>query len=131
LEPLGSGGFGEVWKCEAPGGILKAVKIVPDGSDVLGQSDRPALQELAALERVKALRHPFLLSLERIEAGEGALVLVTELADGSLHALYQARRAAAHPGLPRAELLGYLLEAAEALDYMNFQHGLQHLDVKP
>jgi serine/threonine protein kinase len=28
IEPLGSGGFGEVWKCEAPGGILKAIKFV-------------------------------------------------------------------------------------------------------
>ena len=28
LEPLGRGGFGEVWKCEAPGGLLKAVKFV-------------------------------------------------------------------------------------------------------
>ena len=28
LEQLGRGGFGEVWKCEAPGGLLKAVKFV-------------------------------------------------------------------------------------------------------
>ncbi|MEO2090016.1 MAG: hypothetical protein ABGY75_11035 [Gemmataceae bacterium] len=25
---LGRGGFGEVWKCEAPGGLLKAIKFV-------------------------------------------------------------------------------------------------------
>ena len=28
LERLGGGGFGEVWKAEAPGGLLKAIKIV-------------------------------------------------------------------------------------------------------
>src|SRR5207244_4319627 len=28
IEPLGTGGFGEVWKCEAPGGIHKAIKFV-------------------------------------------------------------------------------------------------------
>src|SRR5260370_22945222 len=28
LEPLGRGGFGEVWKCEAPGGLTKAIKFV-------------------------------------------------------------------------------------------------------
>src|SRR3954463_8846975 len=29
VAPLGIGGFGEVWKCRAPGGVLKAMKIVP------------------------------------------------------------------------------------------------------
>jgi hypothetical protein len=28
IEPLGSGGFGEAWKCEAPGGLFKAIKFV-------------------------------------------------------------------------------------------------------
>ena len=28
LERLGRGGFGEVWKVEAPGGLLKAMKFV-------------------------------------------------------------------------------------------------------
>ena len=28
IEPLGSGGFGEAWSCEAPGGIHKAIKFV-------------------------------------------------------------------------------------------------------
>ena len=28
IEPLGSGGFGEVWKCEAPGGLFKAIKLL-------------------------------------------------------------------------------------------------------
>src|SRR6185437_14686490 len=28
IEPLGRGGFGEVWKCEAPGSLFKAVKFV-------------------------------------------------------------------------------------------------------
>src|SRR5207244_4324468 len=28
IERLGQGGFGEVWKAEAPGGLLKAVKII-------------------------------------------------------------------------------------------------------
>ena len=34
-------------------------------------------------------------------------------------------------GIPESQLLHYLLEAAEVLDEAHFQHGLQHLDVKP
>jgi serine/threonine protein kinase len=127
IEPLGQGGFGEVWKCEAPGGVFKAIKFVSNGVG----SACPATQELEALQRVKTLRHPFILSLDRLEAADEQLLIIMELADNSLEDLYRSYRAAGHPGVPREELLSYLLEAAEALDWMNFEHGLQHLDVKP
>ena len=127
LAPLGSGGFGEVWKCEAPGGLHKAVKFVKGGDEARG----PAAQELAALQRVKTIRHPFILSLDRVEVVGTTLVIVMELADKSLRDVYLDHHALGQPGVPREHLLGYLLEAAEALDWMNFEHGLQHLDIKP
>ncbi len=127
LEPLGKGGFGEVWKCEAPGGLYKAVKFVASQDEQCG----PANQERQALQLVKAIRHPFILSLERVEIVEGVLVIVMELADKSLYSLLEEYQGQNLPGIPREELLGYLLEAAEALDWMNFGHGLQHLDIKP
>src|SRR5207244_11820578 len=34
-------------------------------------------------------------------------------------------------GIPREELLGYMRDAADALDYLNESFGLQHLDIKP
>ena len=34
IERLGGGGFGEVWKAEAPGGLLKAIYQGPDESPV-------------------------------------------------------------------------------------------------
>ncbi|HYT91306.1 MAG TPA: tubulin-like doman-containing protein, partial [Gemmataceae bacterium] len=35
------------------------------------------------------------------------------------------------PGIPRVELLAYMAEAAEALDFMYSAYQLQHLDIKP
>src|SRR5205807_4818579 len=58
-------------------------------------------------------------------------VIVMELADKSLMDRFQECRRSGLPGIPRDELLGYLLDAADALDYMGEQYGLQHLDIKP
>jgi serine/threonine protein kinase len=131
LEPLGSGGFGEVWKCEAPGGLCKAIKFVYGNSGGLDASGLPAEEELRAIQRIKSIRHPFILSLDRVEVIDGDLVVVMELADHSLHDLLAACRQVGQPGIPRDELVSYLREAAEALDVMNAQYDLQHLDVKP
>jgi serine/threonine protein kinase len=126
VERLGFGGYGEVWKVTAPGGLFKAMKIVY--GDLSGPR---AEQELRSLERIKAVRYPFLLSLERFEIVHGQLVIVTELADCSLMNRYQECRKGGLPGIPRDELLGYFADAADGLDHMNETHDLQHLDIKP
>src|ERR1700722_5170388 len=128
LEPLGRGGYGEVWKCSAPGGLTKAIKFVSP-SDSITDVGCAATQELQALEHIKQIRHPFLLSIERVEVVGGELMIVMELADRSLHDLLHEYRRAGQIGIPRNELINYFREAAEALDLLNLEHGLQHLDV--
>src|ERR671936_2950679 len=80
IEPLGSGGFGEVWKCEAPGGLFKAIKFIASDAGGL-EGDQAAAMELKAIQHVKSVRHPFLLSMDRVEVIDGELVIVMELAD--------------------------------------------------
>jgi len=72
-----------------------------------------------------------LLSLERFEIIDSQLIIVTELADASLMDRFKECRDQGLLGIPRDELLGYLRDAADALDYMNEHYGLQHLDIKP
>src|SRR5947207_1533005 len=131
IEPLGSGGFGEVWKCEAPGGLFKGIKFVYGNLNSLDVEGTRAEQELRALQRIKEVRHPFVLSLDRIEVVDGELVIVMELADKSLHDKFMECQHAGLLGIPRDTLLRYVRDAAEALDHMNEKHNLQHLDVKP
>lgn len=131
LEPLGRGGFGEVWKCEAPGGLLKAIKFVPGAGAEDGQGQQRQTQELEAFQQIKAIRHPFLLTLERVEIVNGELVMVMELADRQLQDRFRECRTCGLPGIPRDELLAYFADAAEALDMIAAKYGLQHLDVKP
>ncbi len=130
LEPLGRGGFGEVWKCEAPGGLHKAIKFVAGDPDAAGGGDQ-LRQEAGAFEAIKRIRHPFLLTLERVEMVAGELVMVMELADQQLADCFAESRSRGLPGIPRGELLNYLADAAEALDVLSTKYGLQHLDVKP
>src|SRR5438105_13916995 len=131
LEPLGSGGFGEVWKCEAPGGIFKAIKFVYGNLNSLEANSARAQEELRAIQHIKTIRHPFLLSIDRVEIVEGELVIVTELADRNLEEWLKAYQAKNRPGIPRGELLNFLREASEVLDLMNIHYRLQHLDIKP
>jgi hypothetical protein len=125
ISRLGAGAFGEVWKAEAPGGILKAVKVIFRPID-----HEEARRELESLELIKNLRHHFLLSTHSFLPIEDRLYILMDLADCSMRDRLKACVKEGQPGIPLLELIGYLREAAEALDYLH-QKGVQHRDVKP
>ncbi|MEZ6100111.1 MAG: tubulin-like doman-containing protein [Pirellulaceae bacterium] len=125
-EQIGAGGYGEVWTAEAPGGIQKAIKFIYGYHD-----ENRAQRELKALNRIKELRHPFLLALDRIEVVNGQLVVITELAEMSLRDAFNKYLEQGHTGIPRDELLRFMRDTADALDFIGQVHSLQHLDIKP
>jgi serine/threonine protein kinase/uncharacterized protein YjiS (DUF1127 family) len=123
---LGAGGYGEVWSADAPGGLTKAIKVVFGNVD-----DQRGATELKSLNRMRKLNHPFLLSIERVEIVESQLVIVTELAQGSLLDRLLEYREKGYIGIPQERLMRYFADAADGLDYLCQEHNLQHLDVKP
>jgi serine/threonine protein kinase len=126
LQLLGKGGFGEVWRAESVGGrIPVAIKKITRSMEH-GEAQR----ELRALEAMRGLSHPFLLSTHSYWMHESRLYIVMELAEGSLFNRFKACRAENLPGIPSEELYGYLHESAEALDYLHGKHVL-HRDIKP
>ena len=124
---LGRGGSGEVWESEAPGGVAKAMKIalIEDFDFDL------ARREFEGLQKVRSVRHPFLLAIDRFEVVGNRLLIVMELADRSLSDRFDECVTQGARGIPRPELIRYLIEAAEVLDTLGAEHGLQHLDIKP
>jgi serine/threonine protein kinase len=125
LECIGRGSYGEVWKAEAPGGVLVALKVVkwPIGHQ-LNQ------MELRSLELLKRLRHPFLVQLQAYWQEDERLFMAMELADMSLEAMDEKYRREGEEGIPIDELLVYFRESAEALDYLHGENVI-HRDVKP
>src|SRR5262249_60466494 len=99
--PLGTGGFGEVWKCVAPGNIFKAIKFVYGNLNSMDGDAYRAEQENKAMQRIKEVRHPFVLTIERIVEIEGDLAIVMELAATSPHALCKEHQPASSQRLPR------------------------------
>jgi serine/threonine protein kinase len=149
---LGRGGFGEVWLASAPGGRPVALKIIRNLQNTKGK------REFRALELIKGVDHNHLMEVhafwlldhdgtiipDDVREKPGAptphtLVIASKLAEKNLLQRLEECRMEAGGGIPIPELLNYMRQAADALDYLNApQHPLgdqrvaiQHRDIKP
>src|SRR5207302_6764467 len=77
------------------------------------------------------LEHPGLTRLEVLPSTPGRLVLVSELIEQSLRDYLHRCQNRKLRGIPRGDLLSFLLTAAETLDYLYRQHSIQHLSLSP
>ncbi len=129
---LGQGGFGEVWEAVGPGGFRVALKFVRLQH---GAGDA----ETKALEVIKEIRHPNLLSIHGAWRKDGFLIVAMDLAEKMLHDRFRQAVDEGHTGIPPDELIGYMEEAAKGIDFLNRpthslgdeRGGIQHRDIKP
>jgi serine/threonine protein kinase len=114
-DQIGQGGFAQVYK-ELIDGVPRAVKIPFAPLDIAEEHKHRELQALDVARRVAG--HPRLVGLIHYELLGGYLVTVWEWADGgSLAELLQRYRQDGQQGIPLKDLLRYMLEAAEGIDY--------------
>jgi tetratricopeptide (TPR) repeat protein len=126
---LGAGGCGEVWEAQGPGGFTVAMKFVR-------LTDEASAVELRAVDVMKNIRHANVLSVFGAWQISGYLVLAMERADGTLMDRLRSAVASGLTGIPTAELLDCMRDAARGLDFLNDPRagesvGIQHRDVKP
>jgi serine/threonine protein kinase len=142
---LGRGGYGEVWAATMPGKTRCALKIVRNLDAVQGK------QEFKSLDMIRDLDHDRLIRLQAywLLAYDGsvipddqigqpgspkasALVIATDLAQQNLLQRWQECYDQGQAGIPKEELVPYLHQSAEAIDYLNFlEPAIVHRDIKP
>ena len=146
---IGEGGSSEVWRAIGPGGFplaLKFIRLGREGEDGATEA-RPAGSggeglhaHLQSLEVMKGIRHANLLSLFGAWQRNGLLIVGMELADGTLMDRHHEAICEGLPGIPLAELIEYMQQAARGIDYLNEPRhatlgregvGIQHGDIKP
>lgn len=152
IRMLGKGGYGVVWEALAPGGKHVALKVIRNLDGTQGR------QEFRALELIKAVDHNHLMELhaywlldrdgnvipdairDQPNSPEAStLVIASKLASQNLLQRLKECQAEGQTGIPIAELIGYMWQAGQAIDYLNEpRHALaerkvsiQHRDIKP
>ncbi len=129
---IGQGGFAEVWQATAPDGKSVALKF-------LRCTDASPAREIQSLQAIRAVRHPNIIKIDRVWCFDEYIVVDMELAEGSLLDLLDAYQTEFKTPIVLEQVLLYLTEVADALDFLNArQHliggrrvAIQHCDIKP
>lgn len=129
---LGRGGYGHVWEAEVQDQRV-ALKFLNCGSK------RNPAQEVRFIQLVKQLTHPNLVRMDQVWCHRGYIVITMELAEGSLLDLLDAYDLEYGTPIPAHEVIDYLAQAAEAIDFLNTRAhqvngqriAMQHGDIKP
>jgi len=91
-----------------------------------------AAKELQGLEQIKGIGgHPNVVTLFDIWWINGYLVTRWELGEMSLEARLLQCFGQSIPAIPRDELLVYMRDAADGIDFLNREQGIYHRDIKP
>lgn len=142
---LGRGGYGEVWEARMPGNTRCALKIVRNLDAVQGK------QEFRSLDLIRDLDHDRLIRLQAYwlltydgqvipdeQIGQpgapksSGLVVATDLAAKNLMQRWQECLDEGKAGIDVHELVKYMQQSAEAIDYLNRQNpAILHRDIKP
>lgn len=125
IRALGRGQYGAVWEAHAQGKVRVAIKLIqfPIGHKM-------TQQELRALDVIKELRHPLLVQVHAYWVEQDQLVIVMDLADKTLEGRLKECLDEGHGGIPPEELVTYVSDAADAIDFLHNQNVI-HRDIKP
>ena len=133
---LGAGAFGEVWEAVNEDGNKVAMKFIQSKKNM----HDAAANEVRQFMVLKQMSHPHVLTLIDVICVSDMIVLIMELAHGSLHDLHQFYLKERGTHISLGTLINLVEEAAHGLDTLASlrlpstqltQRGFQHCDVKP
>lgn len=114
IRRLGRSPHSETWLAHSEEGTEHVIKWLYEGAS------------LKNYRKLTSYRHPFLHLWDKVEPQGTELLLLADWSEATLESMLREQRT-----VEGTELLGYLKELAEALDYLHIKHRLFHGRLQP